>query len=95
MNFDKRNIHELLRIGELVTEVCRIAERQYKSEEMAQLAAGYWKAICQEENGLALRIREEMVKADKGQKYLSIDELEEAGEISHREAALCRNYLNK
>lgn len=36
-----------------------------------------------------------MVKADKGQQYLFINELEETGEISHREAALCRNYLNK
>lgn len=95
MNFDKRNIQELLRIGELITEVCRIAEQRYKSEEMAQLAAGYWKAIGQGENKLALRIREEMIKADKGQQYLSINELELAGEISHQEAALCRNYLNK
>lgn len=95
MNFDKRNIQELLRIGELVTEVCRIAEQRYKSEEMAQLAAGYWKAICQDKNELALRIRQELINAHEGKTYLSIDELEEAGEISHQEAALCRNYLNK
>jgi hypothetical protein len=62
---------------------------------MAQLAAGYWKSRCQGENGLALRIKEEMIKADEGQQYLSINDVEDSGEISHREAALCRNYLNK
>lgn len=91
---EARTIEQVRNFATLMENVCNMAEDNQESNNLIQVAIGYWKARAMKREKLADVLETELTAYQKIGVLRSLEDLVEVDLITEQEAAFCRNWLD-